>query len=263
MNDPADLARARDKLWYRIPVKSRPRRWPPQWLAFYHTVAFKEEQLSIQYYGRVRQICVVKRRDLFPNEPPNSKSDLEYYQLHLESLLSLEQPIRTRKARRNPFISTTWAKFQAAKEINDLFDDSPLEDQLYAELRKQRIQCERQWHETTYRGRFVLDFAVFCNQGKIDLETDGTRWHANPEAALTDSIRDNALVSDGWRILRFYPRRMQEQMAEYCLSPIGRLVKKLDGLENDGLVPRKFFDTAGGLAQQLSFGGADPEEDLD
>ena len=41
MNDRRDMAIAREKGWYRIPVRSVENRlkdrWPPQWLAFYQT----------------------------------------------------------------------------------------------------------------------------------------------------------------------------------------------------------------------------------
>jgi hypothetical protein len=34
LNSPADFALLRDESWYRIPVASAPKPWPPKWLAF-------------------------------------------------------------------------------------------------------------------------------------------------------------------------------------------------------------------------------------
>ncbi len=48
MKDEADWRRVQEQLWYRVPVASAPRRWPPQWLAFYQTKIFKDEAYSIR-----------------------------------------------------------------------------------------------------------------------------------------------------------------------------------------------------------------------
>ncbi len=53
MNNQSDFARLRDELWYRIPVESAPKRWPPRWLAFYQTKVFGSEAYAVRYYGRV------------------------------------------------------------------------------------------------------------------------------------------------------------------------------------------------------------------
>lgn len=45
-------------------AESAARRWPPKWLAFYHTKVFEEKRYTIQHYGRVRERRVVKRRSL-------------------------------------------------------------------------------------------------------------------------------------------------------------------------------------------------------
>ena len=64
VNNPFDLAMARDQHWYRIPVSSAEKwlkdRWPPQWLAFYQTKVFASEAHAVNYYARVemRTYCV-------------------------------------------------------------------------------------------------------------------------------------------------------------------------------------------------------------
>jgi len=263
MNSKRDFDILQRELWYRIPVKSAPRRWPPEWLAFYHTKVFEKERYTIQYYGRVREIHKVKRRELFPNEFPNPKSERQYYQIFLESLEQLPEPIYSARWRRIVFISTTWDKFMRPREVNDLFDESPLEDQLWVELQKHRIPAERQWRLYTQEGSYQLDFAVFCNEGNLDVETDGDTWHANVEAAAKDYPRDNAVQGVGWRILRFNSQQIRESTADYCLPKITKMIKNLRGLSDEGLVPRQFFATPDGTAQQLTLFEADVEYDLD
>jgi len=71
MNDPADLAIARDQHWYRIPVASVHRflkdRWPPKYLAFYQTQVFGNEAFAVNYYAQVLDTNEVSRKELFPD----------------------------------------------------------------------------------------------------------------------------------------------------------------------------------------------------
>lgn len=244
MNQPRDFAIARDDHWYRIPVRSAKRllknRWPPEWLAFYQTKVFIQEAYAINYYAKVIQINEVPRCELFPNEPQNRKSNRRYYQLHLEPLLRLPAPIFSRRFRRITFISTTWDKFINAVEINDLFDASPLEDLLWAQLKRLQIHAQRQEHVTVKRKNYFLDFAVHCAKGKIDIETDGDTWHANPQKARLDNVRDNDLESVGWQSLRFSTKQIREEMEEYCVPTIVKTINNLGGVqEEDQYIPRK------------------------
>src|SRR5205823_943030 len=143
-----DFAIARDEHWYRIPVASVEKRvgerWPPDWLAFYQTKQFGEEGYAVNHFCQVLDVREVYRWQLFPDRPRDGKSLHRYYQLLLGPLAPLAQPIASKRWRRITFISTTWRKFIAASEINDLFDDSPLEDRLWEELRRVAISAERQ-----------------------------------------------------------------------------------------------------------------------
>lgn len=243
MNDKRDFAFAQEHHWYRIPVSSAKKwlgnRWPPQWIAFYQTKVFGQEAYSIRYYARVIHIKRVPRRMLFPNEPENKKSKTSYYQLVLTPLQKLPQPIFSRRWRRIVFIPTTWQKFIDAAEINDLFDDSPLEDRLWAEFKRHNIPAERQEFLTIKKNNYALDFAVRCAKGKIDVETDGDTWHANPEKAVLDNLRDNALEAVGWSVLRFSTRQIQEQAGTYCIRTVSETVNQLGGVDEGKLVPRK------------------------
>ncbi len=203
MNDKGDFAILQEEKWYRIPVESAPKRWPPKWIAFYQTKKFEDDAFAVNYYGRVGKIEVVERRELFPNEIPSVKSKRKYCRIRLEDVERLESPIRSARWRRIVFISTTWDKFITAAEINDLFDESRLEDYLWGKLKELKISAERQWDVQVKDEHYRLDFAIFCRAGDIDVEVDGDRWHANPERAPQDNLRNNTLGASGWTVLRF------------------------------------------------------------
>jgi very-short-patch-repair endonuclease len=263
MNNARDWGIVQNELWYRVPVATAPKRWPPQWLAFYHTKEFGSAAYSIQYYGRVREISVVERRLLLPHEPPNPKSERQYYRVRLERLEQLADPIRSARWRRIVFIPTTWDKFVQAQEVNDLFDESPLEDLVWSEFKKLQIGVERQWELITDLGRSFLDFAIFCAKGSLDVETDGDTWHAARERIPKDNQRDNAVQAVGWRVLRFNGQQVREAMADYCLPPILQAINTLGGPKDHGLVPPRFATVPEGTVQQLNLFEGDLEYEED
>lgn len=252
LKDKSDFAILQEQGWYRIPVKNAPRRWPPRWLAFYQPKAFGNDAYRIRYYGKVAGIQIVKRSELFPGELPSAKSDQEYYRIRLKSLQERDKPIISTRPRRLVFIPTTYNKFTNAEWLNDLFDDSPIEDRLWKELLKLKIIPERQWRVYLKQRIYVLDFALFCIDGSMDIETDGDTWHSRKERIPLDNQRDNDLVSRGWRVLRFNSKQINDQMVSYCMDKIKQTINKLGGLSDEGIVPRKFFSIPGGTAQQLT-----------
>lgn len=255
LNNLLDFAVARDQHWYRIPVSSVHKwlkgRWPPQWLAFYQTKVFGSEAFAVNYYARVLDVRRVYRWQLFPDQPHDEKGRRRYYQLILEPLQRLSRPILSRRWRRIIFIPTTWNKFSHADEINDLYDESPLEDRLWAELKRLQISAERQEFVPVKDRSYALDFAIYCASGKIDVETDGDTWHADPERIPLDNLRDNDLETTGWRVLRFNTTHIREKMAEYCLPTIVENINRLDGVdEKERLVPRRINpDSPDGMHQ--------------
>lgn len=259
MNNPLDFTIARDQHWYRIPVPSVDRWlqdcWPPQWLAFYQTKVFGDEAYAVNCYARVLDIRRVFRWQLFPNEAHDEKGQRRYHQPWLSPLERLPRPIFSRRWRRIVFITTTWRKFVNAVEINDLYDESPLEDRPWAEFKRLEISAERQEFVPVKERSYVLDFAIYCSSGKIDVETDGDTWHADPERIPLDNLRDNDLETVGWRILRFNTYHIQEEMVEYCLPTIVENINRLGGLEEGRLVPRRIsLDGPDGWRQMTLFG---------
>lgn len=243
INNWGDFRMLCEQSWYRIPVSSVEKwlkhRWPPEWIAFYQTKVFKEEAYSVRYYAKIRRIHKASRRDLFPKEPPSYKQKKTYYKLMLEPLQTLPRPIFSRRWRRIIFISSTWNKFSNAIEINDLYDESPLEDRLWAEFKRLQIDAERQELVSINQSNYFLDFAVYCMAGKLDIETDGDTWHSNKEKSKLDNLRDNSLKTEGWRVLRFNTYQVSEQMADYCVPVVVENVNRLGGLNQQNSTPRK------------------------
>ncbi len=243
LNNPRDLSIARDDHWYRIPVSSVEKwlrdRWPPMWLAFYQTKVFGDDKYAVNYVARVAGTRIAPRWELVREQPRDDRGNRLYYQLLLGPLRRLRRPILSRRRRRIVFIPTTWDKFARAEEINDLYDESPLEDILWAEFRRRRIWAERQEFVRISRQDYALDFAIYCSKGKLDVETDGDTWHSYPEKALEDNKRDNALQAVGWNVLRFNSLEIRERAGNNCVETVVKTVGNLGGLDEGGLVPRK------------------------
>ncbi|MEM8600759.1 MAG: DUF559 domain-containing protein [Bacteroidota bacterium] len=230
---PADLEIARTSQWYRVPKRSFKwvrRSWPPQWLAFYLPRAFGAEAYTIAYYAPVIGVREVPRCILFPNEPKDARSAQPYLQLLLGPLQTLPRPIVSLRRRRILFIHTSWDRLTTARELNDLYSESPLEDRLWGEFRDLKIAAERQEAVRVGRSTYFLDFAIYCQGGKIDVEADGDSFHANPTKAAADNLRDNALVARGWRVLRFSTRQINSTARDYCLRTVGDTINQLGGL---------------------------------
>jgi very-short-patch-repair endonuclease len=231
MRDQRDFKILQEQHWYRIPTEKAPRRLP-DWLAFYQTAEFGEEAYAIRYYGHVSEIRRTFRYELFPDEPENDKTNREYFQFCLESIQALHLPILSRRWRRIVFIPTTWSKFVRAAEINDLFDDSHLEDHLWAELKRNQIDAERQWNVLVGRNRYKLDFAVFCQRGNLGIEVDSDQWHHDPANVDRDKLRSNALAGQGWRMLSLPEHKVREQLEDYCVAEIKFNISELGGLSD-------------------------------
>ncbi len=217
--------------WYRIPTAAAPEGIERvRWLAFYLPAVFGEDRWKVSWLGRVRAATTAVRRELIPSEPGHPRADQPYWKLELGSLERLPRPIPSARRRRVVFIPTSLERLRAAGEINDLYRTSPIEDRLYWRLRDAGGEPERQFFvrdADTDLGAFV-DIALFCRAGRIAVECDGDRWHANPERAELDRLRDNALVAGGWRVLRFSGREINSRI-EDCARTIGRTVARLGG----------------------------------
>lgn len=267
MNNERDFQIALERQWYRVPVHSVRRRlkprWPPRWLAFYQTKVFGPERWAVNFYAAVTRVETATRRALLPTEPDHVRADELYYKIEIGPLQRLPEPILSRRWRRIVFIPTTWNKFINAVEINDLYDESPLEDRLWAEFKRFEITAERQFLVRVRRRLYALDFAIFCDRGQIDVEADGDSWHADPARIPLDNRRDNDLTSAGWHILRFNGLQIRESLRDYCIPALMETINRRGGPHSQGVMPRRFDPDHPEAPRQLTLFESRPEYDVD
>ena len=234
-----------NQFWYRIPVDSAEKmlkkRWPPDWIAFYYTVAIKTYPQMIIHYGKVSNITVDTRKELFPSENQNYKTSKKYYHISFDEIRILPKPILSRRGRRIVFIQTTFKKFIKAKEVNDLIEGSALEDKLWEEFKRNRICADRQEIVKISNNFYFLDFTIYCKKGKINIETDGDRWNHNAMGSGKDYARSNDLTSNGWSVIRFDSEQIHEKMETYCIPTIKTTINKLGGIDIDNDAVKRFL----------------------
>jgi very-short-patch-repair endonuclease len=241
MNSKKDFEIANTQKWYRIPVKPAPKivkEGSLQIIAFYHTKVFENQKYSIQYYGIVTNISIVKRNELFPEEPRNEKTDNDYYKINFQPLLKLEHPIISRRGRRIVFIPTSKEKFFRSTEINQLFNDSILEDILWERLVDKKIAAERQlFYKTKENTYYILDFAIYCKTRNIDVECDGDKYHTGKMEVQYDKNRNNFMESQGWSVLRFTTESLNRDM-DKTVNLVCETVNKYGGVQDEDVDDR-------------------------
>lgn len=182
MNSQRDFAIARNERWYRIPKRHAPESTTEAVvLAFYFTRAFEEEKWAIHYYAPVEGHELVRRHDLLPHQPDHPRADEPYYKLQLGRLMKRDEPIPSLRWRRITFIESTWDRFVAADEINDLYATGA--DGLYVTLKEENLHPEREFLFREGDAEYVLDMAIPCRQGTVCIAMDE---RAGPAGALRD-----------------------------------------------------------------------------
>jgi very-short-patch-repair endonuclease len=232
MNNPRDFTIAQEQGWYRIPVRSAPvivREEQVKYLAFYHTKIFAEEAFSIRWCGEVRNLSIVRRRDLFPDLAYDPKANNEYYKIEFHPLCPLPQPVMSRRLRRILFISTTFARLQQARELNDIFQESPLEEKLWDAFKAEEIEAERQFMVGSEHKFYLLDFALFCRDRNINIECDGDAFHSKLADVKRDKKRNTFLESLGWSVLRFTTDDIFHHLYE-SVQQIKKTINRYGGL---------------------------------
>lgn len=69
INSISDFEIIRDQHWYRIPVdiadKRLKKRWPPKWIAFYHSGALKNNPFLISHYAEIKSMLRYREMNFF------------------------------------------------------------------------------------------------------------------------------------------------------------------------------------------------------
>ena len=233
INKASDFEIVRDQRWYRIPVASAPpmiRNGEAEIIGFYETKAYTREQPIIRWYAEVRGMTKVKRKELFPKEIPNPKTEKEYYKIEIGALKELPIPIVSLRPRRVVFIPTSIEKFFSVKEVNFLYNTTKLEDTFWLAMLKRNIFAERQYHIKTTGLHYFMDFALFCRQRNIDVEVDGG-VHMEQDQVEYDKKRNNLLEKEGWSVLRF-TSKMLEYNLDTQVQLVAETIDKYGGLQD-------------------------------
>ena len=232
MNNHRDLAIARTQGWYRIPIKSANRYIRDierlRYLAFYQTRVFERDAFAVNYYAEIERISRAQRIELLPDEAGNQNAETLYYRLEISPLQRLSQPISSKRPRRITFIKTTLEKFKMAREINDLFHTSPIEDLMWEALKVAEIQAERQYEIRERNANYELDFAIECSDGTmVNIECNGAT-HDYDDAVRWDRRRNTYLTTRGWLVLRFGTDELRNDIRG-CVNQIRKLINQHGG----------------------------------
>jgi very-short-patch-repair endonuclease len=62
--------------------------------------------------------------------------------------------------------------------------------------------------------KYVLDFALFDGQRRLDLEVDGVHYHRRWDGELLyrDQLRNLRLIELGWDVMRFWVYELRDNM---------------------------------------------------
>ena len=212
MNRPKDFEIAQCEGWYRLPERRATAGAYFEYVAFYFTSAFAKQKWAIHYYARRLGHELVTRRQLLPDEPDHPRSDDRYYKLQLGPLQRRDPPIVSLRWRRIAFIHTTWDRFEAAEEINDLFvEGDQFVDRLYHALRDSGLSPERQYPVQEAGAEYVAALAVPCREGVVTMDLAGGE---SGRAAL----------------LRFSPDKIDSDIGG-CLSAVHQAISQRGGIK--------------------------------
>jgi len=124
INRKRDLDTLQREHWYRVPQGRAPQGIYVEYVAFFLSRAFAERNGGIYYYARRTGVELVRRRDLLPAEVDHPRADDLYYKLQLAELRHKDPPVLNPNRRAVSFIYTTWDRFIAARQIEDLYSEA-------------------------------------------------------------------------------------------------------------------------------------------
>jgi UV DNA damage endonuclease len=215
MNNRRDFEVARDRGWYRIPLKRAPRQVGADYLALYQTKAFGPEKWTVNYYAPIRRYRIVTRAELLPEEADHPRAQDRYYKVEIGPLQRLPRPIPSRRLRRVTFIPTTLRRLLSAQEINDLWCGGPSEEALWEAFKRGGLDAERRYVVREARAGYQVDFAIFCREGQVAVACSDDPSLSHPPA-------------EGWSLLRFTPQQLEEDLPA-CVAAVNEAVERLGG----------------------------------
>lgn len=79
--------------------------------------------------------------------------------------------------------------------------------------------------------KYILDFALFDGQRKLDIEVDGERYHRRWDGELRrrDQLRNFRLIELGWDVMRFWVYQVRDEI-DQCVERVVRWTEGGSGL---------------------------------
>jgi hypothetical protein len=166
--EPRDLEIARLLGWYRIPLRFAPKVVDVDYLAFYQTAAFGEnDRWQINYFASVRGHELATRAELLRDELEHPRAREEYYKIQIGPLEKLPGSILAGKWRRITFLYTTGENLRSADTVNDLVVRSEQREILWQSLRDRALQNGHYNSQDLPEQTFDLDPQLLLMLGEL------------------------------------------------------------------------------------------------
>jgi hypothetical protein len=171
INRKRDFEVARREHWYRIPRDRAPRTIDTEYVAFYLSGYFKDQNGGIRYFARRTGHELVRRRDLLPNEANHKHANHLYYKIQFGDLQEKIPPILNPTHRPISFLYTTWDRFINARTIADLYSKADwFVERVYRSLRAVGITPDRRWEDENPSER-IAELRIACQHGIVTAST--------------------------------------------------------------------------------------------
>ncbi|MBN2048052.1 MAG: hypothetical protein JW750_09435 [Anaerolineaceae bacterium] len=168
-----DLELARLLGWYRIPLRSAPKVIEVDYIAFYQPASFGDShRWRVEYFAEMRGHELLKRKELFRDEPDHPRAEEEYYKLSLGPMCERSEPIVAVDWKRLTFLYTTGRQFSQARTLNDLVVHNQAERTVLWRSLRERGLRGRQYQTQVDEGAFDFDPNLFFLLGGIQEETN-------------------------------------------------------------------------------------------
>ncbi|MFH0890430.1 MAG: DUF559 domain-containing protein [Candidatus Liptonbacteria bacterium] len=213
--------------WYRIPLLNLPKRGF-EYLAFYQPAAFGSQGKRINYYAKAGKVEKLTRIKLLPRERNHPGASDDYARIRISRIRKLKKPIKNNSPRRVVFGFTNLGRLLRARNILQLYGVAETEALIGRELRSVGIRAKAQYRISFGKKRYVLDFAVFCRNGRIAIECDNWKAHRGKLQARKDETKNQSLENGGWTVVRLKEKEIVEN-AQKCMVHIGRIMDRLGG----------------------------------